>query len=45
MALFYNKEVFDKYGIAVPKTWDEYVAAAEEAARGRPEEVHHQRLR
>jgi multiple sugar transport system substrate-binding protein len=28
MALFYNKEVFDKYSIAVPKTWDEYVAAA-----------------
>ncbi|TDO47175.1 multiple sugar transport system substrate-binding protein [Kribbella sp. VKM Ac-2527] len=27
MALFYNKEVFDKYGITVPKTWDEYVAA------------------
>jgi multiple sugar transport system substrate-binding protein len=28
MALFYNKKVFDQYGIAVPKTWDEYVAAA-----------------
>ncbi|AGM06844.1 multiple sugar transport system substrate-binding protein [Amycolatopsis keratiniphila] len=28
MALFYNKEVFDAHGIAVPKTWDEYVAAA-----------------
>ncbi|RSM88684.1 sugar ABC transporter substrate-binding protein [Kibdelosporangium aridum] len=28
MALFYNKEVFDKYSIAVPKTWDEYIAAA-----------------
>jgi multiple sugar transport system substrate-binding protein len=28
MALFYNKQVFDKYGIAVPKTWDEYLAAA-----------------
>jgi multiple sugar transport system substrate-binding protein len=28
MALFYNKEVFDKYGIAVPTTWDEYLAAA-----------------
>ncbi|NUT20250.1 MAG: sugar ABC transporter substrate-binding protein [Hamadaea sp.] len=28
MALFYNKEVFDKHGIAVPATWDEYVAAA-----------------
>ncbi|MEU4446988.1 sugar ABC transporter substrate-binding protein [Actinosynnema sp. NPDC050801] len=29
MALFYNKQVFDQYGIAVPKTWDEYVDAAE----------------
>ncbi|MEU0793431.1 extracellular solute-binding protein [Amycolatopsis sp. NPDC005961] len=28
MALFYNKEVFDKNGITVPKTWDEYLAAA-----------------
>ena len=28
MALFYNKEVFTKYSIDVPKTWDEYVAAA-----------------
>jgi multiple sugar transport system substrate-binding protein len=29
MALFYNKEVFDKHGIAVPTTWAEYAAAAE----------------
>ena len=29
MAMFYNKTVFDKYGIAVPTTWDEYTAAAE----------------
>jgi multiple sugar transport system substrate-binding protein len=28
MALFYNKEVFDKNGIAVPKTWAEYIEAA-----------------
>jgi len=28
MALFYNKTVFDKWGIAVPTTWDEYIAAA-----------------
>ncbi|MGP2439560.1 ABC transporter substrate-binding protein [Streptomyces sp. JW3] len=28
MALFYNKKVFDKYDIAVPSTWDEYVEAA-----------------
>jgi multiple sugar transport system substrate-binding protein len=26
MALFYNKEVFTKYGLTVPKTWDEYIA-------------------
>lgn len=29
MALFYNKEVFDKHGVAVPATWEEYAAAAE----------------
>lgn len=29
MALFYNKTVFDEFGIAVPTTWDEYVVAAE----------------
>ena len=28
MALFYNTTVFDKYGITVPTTWDEYIAAA-----------------
>lgn len=28
MALFYNKNVFDQYGLTVPKTWDEYVADA-----------------
>jgi multiple sugar transport system substrate-binding protein len=28
MAMFYNKTVFDQYGVAVPATWDEYVAAA-----------------
>ncbi|MFF2846180.1 ABC transporter substrate-binding protein [Streptomyces sp. NPDC058001] len=28
MALFYNKKVFDKHGIEVPTTWDEYVDAA-----------------
>ncbi|CAN5290710.1 sugar ABC transporter substrate-binding protein [soil metagenome] len=30
MALFYNKKVFDQYGIAVPTTWDEYIAAAKQ---------------
>jgi multiple sugar transport system substrate-binding protein len=28
MALFYNKSVFDKFGVAVPTTWDEYLDAA-----------------
>ncbi|MCU1406285.1 MAG: sugar transporter substrate-binding protein [Glaciihabitans sp.] len=28
MSLYYNKRVFDQYGIAVPTTWDEYVEAA-----------------
>lgn len=28
MVLFYNKTEFDKYGLAVPKTWDEYAQAA-----------------
>lgn len=25
MALFYNKATFDKFGLEVPKTWDEYI--------------------
>lgn len=29
MALFYNKEVFDQYGLEVPTTWDQYVADAQ----------------
>ncbi|QTE30080.1 ABC transporter substrate-binding protein [Pengzhenrongella sicca] len=28
MALYYNAEVFEKYGIAVPTTWEQYVEAA-----------------
>ena len=28
MGLYYNKAIFDQYGIAVPTTWDEYAAAA-----------------
>lgn len=28
MALFYRKDLFEKHGIAVPKTWDEYYEAA-----------------
>jgi multiple sugar transport system substrate-binding protein len=29
MALFYNKKVFDQYGLTVPTTWDEYIADAQ----------------
>ncbi|MBM2622741.1 extracellular solute-binding protein [Actinoplanes sp. LDG1-06] len=29
MALFYRADLFEKNGIPVPKTWDEYAAAAE----------------
>ncbi|MGG5173362.1 ABC transporter substrate-binding protein [Pseudarthrobacter sp. J1738] len=28
MAMFYRADVFEKHGISVPSTWDEYVAAA-----------------
>ena len=28
-ALMYRKDIFEQHGIAVPTTWDEYVAAAE----------------
>jgi multiple sugar transport system substrate-binding protein len=28
MALFYNQDVFDEYGIEIPTTWDEYLQAA-----------------
>ncbi|MDG4797099.1 sugar ABC transporter substrate-binding protein [Micromonospora sp. WMMD1082] len=36
MALFYNKEVFDRHGLQVPTTWDEYVAEAEKLHRADP---------
>ncbi|MYQ80333.1 MULTISPECIES: ABC transporter substrate-binding protein [unclassified Streptomyces] len=36
MALFYNKKVFDKHGIKVPTTWDEYVAAARKLHKADP---------
>ncbi|MER8001147.1 sugar ABC transporter substrate-binding protein [Streptomyces sp. NPDC095613] len=36
MALYYNKKVFDKHGIAVPKTWDEYVDAARKLHKADP---------
>ena len=36
MALYYNKKIFDKHKIGVPKTWDEYVTAAEKLHRADP---------
>jgi multiple sugar transport system substrate-binding protein len=36
MALFYNKEVFDKYGIKVPTTWAEYVEAGRKLHKANP---------
>jgi multiple sugar transport system substrate-binding protein len=36
MALFYNKEVFDKYGITVPTTWTEYVEDARKLHKANP---------
>ncbi|MGW1653359.1 ABC transporter substrate-binding protein [Streptomyces atratus] len=36
MALFYNKRVFDKYEIAVPTTWDEYIEAARKLHKADP---------
>ncbi|HYN97740.1 MAG TPA: extracellular solute-binding protein, partial [Pilimelia sp.] len=36
MVMFYNKEVFDKHNIAVPATWDEYVAAARKLHQADP---------
>ncbi len=36
MAMFYNKAVFDKYQITLPKTWDQYVAAAQKLHAANP---------
>ncbi|MEV5663134.1 ABC transporter substrate-binding protein [Streptomyces flaveolus] len=36
MALFYNKKVFDTYGIEVPTTWDEYLTAARDLHKKNP---------
>lgn len=36
MALFYNKDVFDKHHIKVPATWDEYVEAARKLHKADP---------
>ncbi|MCW8096036.1 ABC transporter substrate-binding protein [Streptomyces tauricus] len=36
MALYYNKKIFDKFKIAVPTTWDEYLAAARKLHKADP---------
>ncbi|MGH1555603.1 extracellular solute-binding protein [Streptomyces sp. L7] len=40
MALYVRSDIFKKYDIAIPTTWDEYAAAAAEAAQGGPEARH-----
>ena len=37
MAMYYRKDVFNKYGIAVPTTWAEYAKAAEKLHKADPE--------
>jgi multiple sugar transport system substrate-binding protein len=36
MALFYNKEVFDKYKLKVPTTWEEYIEDAKKLHAANP---------
>jgi multiple sugar transport system substrate-binding protein len=36
MAMFYNKDVFDKHDIAVPTTWEQYVEAARKLHKADP---------
>lgn len=36
MALFYNKKVFDQFGLTVPTTWDEYIADAKKLTAADP---------
>jgi multiple sugar transport system substrate-binding protein len=36
MAFYYRKDLFKKYGITVPKTWDEFRAAAEKVHKQDP---------
>ncbi|GHB57760.1 sugar ABC transporter substrate-binding protein [Streptomyces cirratus] len=36
LELFYRKDIFERYGVAVPKTWDEYGAAAEKIHQADP---------
>jgi multiple sugar transport system substrate-binding protein len=37
MAFYYRKDLFEKFGIEVPKTWDEYRAAAEKVRQEDPD--------
>jgi len=37
MALFYNKRVFDEFGLEVPSTWDEYIEAGRALQAADPE--------
>jgi multiple sugar transport system substrate-binding protein len=37
MALFYNQATFDKFGLTVPTTWDEYIDAARTLHAADPE--------
>lgn len=37
MALFYRKDLFAKYDIDVPKTWDDYYAAAKKLKKAAPD--------
>ena len=36
MALLYRKDIFDKYGLEVPKTWDEFASEAEKLHKADP---------
>ncbi|MFF1252766.1 ABC transporter substrate-binding protein [Pseudarthrobacter sp. NPDC058329] len=36
LQMYYRADLFEQYGIAVPKTWDEYKAAAEKVAAADP---------
>ncbi|MFE7758432.1 ABC transporter substrate-binding protein [Streptomyces sp. NPDC057418] len=36
MALFYRKDLFEKHGISVPKTWEEYYEAAKKLKKADP---------
>jgi multiple sugar transport system substrate-binding protein len=37
MGMLYRKDIFDKYGISVPKTWDEFAAAARKLHAAAPD--------